>query len=614
MGNFAVTGVCNFILYASAVNGRAASFQKTFPPRVANTWGEFMQTLGQDLRYYIWPLMKQSSLKLIVVLTWVWGIGAIGFLHSRASAQPKMELPTVEQWREDLRVLADQLPKRHKNLFVALTREQFEQTVKQLDERIPTLNPQQIFVEMQRIVARVKDGHTLIARRDLQGGFIPRRYPLTLFLYRDGLFVQSAATEYAPAVGGRVVKIGNATMEQAIRAVGEVISSDNEMNLKQRIPRSLIMADTLYGLGLIEDMENARFVIEQKGEQIAVDLKPVSYDATWQAIDARDNSAPPPLWLKDPQNNYWFEYLADSKTVYVQYNSVADKKDETIAAFAKRLFAFAEANPVDRLVLDIRRNGGGNAQLNLPLVHGLIRSDKLNQAGKLFILIGRGTFSAATQLVGDLERHTQAIFVGEPTGGKPNHYGLSGLSGPTSFRLPHSRLIVEHSNEFMQRGVPGDDSPWKAPLLAAELTSDDYRTNRDPMMEAALNYKSRPPLEDTMLDIFLNQGIGAALKHYREFKADPMNTYANRVLHLRLVGRRLMNVHQRFADAIEIFKFNVAEHPQSAEAAFLLGDGYERAGDPKLAVENYEKSLTLNPKNWELVDRLKALREKRLPR
>lgn len=561
-----------------------------------------MQTLWQDLGYGAPRLWKKSGFTLIAVLTLAVGI----------NAQQKLDSVAIEQWREDLRVLADQLPKRHKNLFAAATREQFEQAVKRLDQRIPTLNPQQIFVEMQRLVAQARDGHTQVARRDLQGGFIPRRYPLTLFLYRDGLFVQSAAPEYARAVGGRVVKIGHATIEQALRAVGEVISADNEMNLKQRLPRWLIMADTLYGLGLIEDMEKARFVVEQKGEQIAVDLKPVSYDTTWQAVDARDGSVPPPLWLKDPQNNYWFEYLADSKTVYVQYNAVAEKKDETIAAFAKRLFAFVEANPVDRFVLDIRRNGGGDAQLNLPLIHGLIRSDKVNQPGKLFVLIGRGTFSAATQLVGNLEEHTpHATFIGEPTGGKLNHYGQSGLSGPTSFRLPHSRLVVEYSNEFMQRGVPGDDSPWKAPLIAAELTSEDYRTNRDPMMEAVFNYKPRPLLMDSLLEIFLKQGLEAALKHYREFKADPMNAYANRVFHLRLAGRRLMNVHQRFADAVEIFKFNVAEHPLSAEALFLLGDGYERAGDLKQAIANYEKSLALNPKNWELVDRLKALREKR---
>jgi tetratricopeptide (TPR) repeat protein len=550
---------------------------------------------------------KRLSLLCRLMVALIYSICCVS---SSAVAQQKLDQATVEKWRADLRYRAEELPKRHKNLFAAMTHEQFEQAVKRLDERIPALNPQQIVVEMLRIVAQVKDGHTLITKRDPQG-VAARRYPLTLFLYQDGLFVQSAAPEYSRAVGGRVVKIGGASTEQAIRAVREIISADNEMNMKQRIPRWLVNAEALYGLGLIEDMENARFEVEQRGEQVAIDLKPVSYfEAGAKPVDARDNSAPPPPWLKDPQNDYWFEYLADSKTVYVQYSSVADKKDETIADFAKRLFAFVEANPVDRFVLDIRRNHGGNALLNQPFIHGLIRSDKVNQTGKLFVIIGRGTFSAAVSFVCALEENTRAIFVGEPTGGKPNHFGMSGLSGPTSFMLPHTRLVIEYSNEFMQRGLPGDVRLWKAPQIAAEFTSEDYRTNRDPMLEAVFNYKPRPPLEDTMLDIFLKQGMEAAIRHYRAFKAEPMNAYVDTVWSLRLVGRRLMNVHKRFPDAIEIFKFNVAEHPRSDMALFVLGDAYERTGDLKQAIENYEKSLALNPKDWEVVDRLKSLREK----
>jgi Peptidase family S41/Tetratricopeptide repeat len=531
-------------------------------------------------------------------------------VFSSAFAQQKLDQAAVEQWREDLRLLADYLPKRHPNLFAAMTREQFEQEVKQLDERIPALNPQQIFVEMLRIIAQVKDGHTRITIRDPHG-FILRRYPLRLFLYSDGLYVQEAAPEYAHIVGARVVKVGAVATEQAIRAAREICAHDNERHIKLWIPRWLVLPDVLRGLGLIEDMEQARFVVEQRGEQMAIDLKPVSiFEPEVKWINARNKAAPPPLWLKDPQNLYWFEYLDDSKTVYVQYNAVREKKEETIAAFAKRVFAFVEANPVDRFVLDIRRNVGGNSQLNLPFIHGLIRSDKVNQPGKLFVIIGRSTFSAAMFFVGDLEKHTHAIFVGEPTGGKANHYGMSGLSGPTNFMLPHSRLVIEHSNEFMQRGVPGDDSPWKAPLLAAELTSEDFRTNRDPAMEAILKYKPRPPLEDTMLEIFLKQGMAAAITHYREFKADPINAYRDRIWPLRLVGRRLMNVHQRFSDAIEFFKFNIAEHPQSDMALFVLGDCYERTGDVKRAIEFYERSLALNPRNWDLADHLTSLREK----
>jgi tetratricopeptide (TPR) repeat protein len=50
-------------------------------------------------------------------------------------------------------------------------------------------------------------------------------------------------------------------------------------------------------------------------------------------------------------------------------------------------------------------------------------------------------------------------------------------------------------------------------------------------------------------------------------------------------------------DAIEIFKMNVRLSPQSANAFYSLGEGYAVAGQKDLAVQNYEKSLQLDPKN-----------------
>jgi hypothetical protein len=40
--------------------------------------------------------------------------------------------------------------------------------------------------------------------------------------------------------------------------------------------------------------------------------------------------------------------LNDSRTLYVQFNAVAQKPDETIEAFFKRVMAFADTHPVDR--------------------------------------------------------------------------------------------------------------------------------------------------------------------------------------------------------------------------------------------------------------------------
>ena len=67
----------------------------------------------------------------------------------------------AKKWQEDLRYLAQELPKRHRDLFHTMTREQFETAVKSLDERIPKLSREQMIVELQRIVAMIRDCNTM---------------------------------------------------------------------------------------------------------------------------------------------------------------------------------------------------------------------------------------------------------------------------------------------------------------------------------------------------------------------------------------------------------------------------------------------------------------------
>src|SRR5918995_6835482 len=72
---------------------------------------------------------------------------------------PAAEL-TKAQWRDDLRYFARELPKRHKNLYHATSREQFERAVAELDAAIPSLQDHQIFLKLKQIAASVGDGHT----------------------------------------------------------------------------------------------------------------------------------------------------------------------------------------------------------------------------------------------------------------------------------------------------------------------------------------------------------------------------------------------------------------------------------------------------------------------
>lgn len=61
------------------------------------------------------------------------------------------------------------------------------------------------------------------------------------------------------------------------------------------------------------------------------------------------------------------------------------------------------------------------------------------------------------------------------------------------------------------------------------------------------------------------------------------------------------------ADAIELFKLNVAAYPESWNVYDSLAEGYKTAGDNKLAVAFYRKSLEMNPDNPNATDELREL-------
>ena len=532
------------------------------------------------------------------------GVNPAGAVINKAEA---------EKWREDLSYMAREMEARHKNLFHTVTREQFESAVRKLHDRIPTLGRHQIIVEMARIVAMVGDGHTNLApTRDPKIGF--RVLPVKLYLFKDGLFVRAADGGHIDLVGARVVKIGDATVAEAVARVREIIGRDNEMDVKFFAPFLLAMPEVLHALGLSDNTEIARFTIEKAGRQRTLTLNPSGpaeilapdTDLSWLPkegwVDMRDGAtAPTPLWLKDPRNKFWFEYLAESKVVYVQINEVGNKDDESLADFSKRLFAFVEANPVEKLILDLRLNRGGNGTLLRPLEIGLIKS-KVDQPGKLFVIMGRSTWSAAQFLLNRVEKYTNALFVGEPSGSKGNAYGDS-----RKITLPHSGITVRVSVYYWQDWEPWDTRLWTPPHLTAELASEDYRANQDPALKSILSHARRTPLTQILDEALTEGGIDLAVKRFREFRADPVNKYAATEEPLLIAGERLLN-EKKHEQALVLFKLDAEANPHSYRAYYAMGFAYVRGGNKEQAVKNLERALEMSPKNYDVAELLRQVK------
>jgi CubicO group peptidase (beta-lactamase class C family) len=68
-----------------------------------------------------------------------------------------------------------------------------------------------------------------------------------------------------------------------------------------------------------------------------------------------------------------------------------------------------------------------------------------------------------------------------------------------------------------------------------------------------------------------------------------------------LLGKKMKN------ESIDIFKFNVAEHPESSSAYEGLAEGYDDKGEKELALKTFKKVVELNPNNNYAKDRIKKL-------
>jgi hypothetical protein len=381
---------------------------------------------------------------------------------------------TADAWRDDLRYLARELPSRHANAFHMVNREDFAAEVARLDAAMPRMNGDEVLVGMMRIVALIGDGHTHL---DLPPNYLS--YPIELQWFGDELRVVAAAAPYHEEVGARVIAIGSTPIRDVMeRATQLVPRGENDGRTRLTATMQLTSPEVLHGLGVIADREKASFSFElATGERATVTLSPAPLGnvSTWRLATGDK----PPLYLRRLTEPWWTESLADAQTVYFSFTRYPpeDEFRERTAALARLL----DESHARRLVIDLRRNQGGDLDRFRRLLLTMIKAHTtINRKGGLFVIIGPGTFSAATVNALDLRNEANAILVGSPTGMRPNHFGEV-----AEFRLPNSGLRVSYATQYHR--FASDTDSAVIPDQHIEPTWAEFHAGRDPVMEWILS-------------------------------------------------------------------------------------------------------------------------------
>jgi hypothetical protein len=396
-----------------------------------------------------------------------------------SSAQPSREA----RWAADIAYLLDHMEHIHPDLYHGVSREALHAAADALVDELPGLDDDQLLVGVMHLVALVssrgRDGHMGIWPPD--NGASVHRYPLRLWEFPDGIRVTAGMPPLQDLIGARVVGVDGVPIDEVLSRLDPVVPRDNDSNLRAARLVYLTSAEVLAGLGIAHDAVGVVLQVKAgDGTERSVAVAPV--DAATYADWVGGWELPLPerggaMWLRHLDAEHAVTYLPSSRALYVQYNHVLETSADAVAAVRRAM----RAHTVGRLILDLRNNGGGEAEGYDDLVR-FLASPSVARLAATSVLIGRLTFSAAASFVAELERSTAPItLVGEATGGAPNFW-----ADPVTVTLPNSGLRALVSETYEGYGKPGDPRLSMQPTVSAPLSWDDYAAGRDPVLAAAL--------------------------------------------------------------------------------------------------------------------------------
>ena len=523
------------------------------------------------------------------------------FGSAQNETQRRLTPEEVEAWRQDLHSLLEAISRVHPNPFYRTSAAELDSVTRSLAADLPRLTRAEAIVGLMRIVATLHDGHSAIHPAFAQNlGF--HYLALELYQFSDGVFVRRADSANAALAGAQVLSIGRLNIDSAMRLAGGVISHENDYWVRRWAPFYLTIPEITEALGITERLTETEMTVRRDGVQksvrvrIAGELRPPAGHSIGSEVDRRTwvDMQPPgvsaALWTTHAGDPYWVEYLAANHMVYVSYRGIVSKPDgESNPAFFERVFKMVDTLAVDSFVLDLRENGGGNNFFNRGVVRGIVQRPKIDRPGHLFVVTSRATFSAAQNLVIELERYTNAALVGEPTGNATN---FGGDNVPVT--LPKTGLTVSISSLWWSAPNPRDRRESVSPQVAVDMSSSDYRRGLDPTLAAINRRVSEPSLEASLESDMARNDTLAAQELVKSFRDSPENRFVSAEPIVNALGYRLLNQHDTVR-ATAVFRLNTSLFPESANAHDSLGEAYERGGDKVAAIRSYKRALAIDP-------------------
>ncbi|MDR2981819.1 MAG: hypothetical protein LBV12_06190 [Puniceicoccales bacterium] len=400
-------------------------------------------------------------------------------------------------WNEDLDFIAKELPRKHCNFFAIISSGYFLEELGKIKLESKKLTNLEVALRLRQLIASAGDSHTVL---DFSP-FINKNQilPLQLYWFSDGVFIIGTTSENNEILGQQLVSINGFSIDTISNKLISLITVDNSATVKKIVPQILPSIQLLEYFGFINEKKLELGLVDSDGNNRIYKMSVAEIkQLDGQSYNQVNSTA---LCYKNKDALFVDSYLPESKIYCLQYNKCWSKEtaieakrrnnkaahwggaeSEDIAIlpsfseFEKRIFKTLEEKSVNKIIFDMRFNPGGSSLQGQLFISKLAKYLKKNPHIKIYVVIGRATYSSAVLHVIDFKTQTNAILVGEETSGKPNSFGEV-----MKVDLPSSGLKVFYSTKYIKYYNKNVDTV--SPDVKIELSFSDFKKGVDPVYE-----------------------------------------------------------------------------------------------------------------------------------
>ena len=397
---------------------------------------------------------------------------AVMLIAAPALAQPR-PAQSLAAWLDDLDSLVATIRTHHVAPYTHISQEEFDRRVTDVRSKLArTERDGERSIHLASLAASIGDGHT-----NLQVYGRLDRLPIRLFWFGGELRIVGTPTEQRRLLGRRVIRVGGWPVADAAARVGALVAQhESEMFVRNWTQLLLRIPDVLRIAGNTNVADTVALTLrDDDGREWETAVAAVSPEAD-QALAIERPRSRTPLADSRPDETFWFERVPGTSLMYFNFSGYPER--QTMRRTADALVTALSSGDIRTVLVDMRRNGGGNFKIGRQLID-MLQPQVAQHAVTLSVAIGRETFSAGVTNATDFKQAFKALYLGEVSGARPN-----GPQENFAFELPYSKLRGSVAQEIYRFQDADTDGLQPDVILAPSW--DAYAAGRDTVLEWAI--------------------------------------------------------------------------------------------------------------------------------